>query len=51
MLLINDKLSISEEELEFTASHSSGPGGQNVNKVSTSHIIYLHQIYHAITDG
>jgi ribosome-associated protein len=34
-LKINDRISIPEEELLFTASRSSGPGGQNVNKVST----------------
>ncbi|MEE8349717.1 MAG: alternative ribosome rescue aminoacyl-tRNA hydrolase ArfB [Acidobacteriota bacterium] len=29
------KVSIPENELSFTASPSSGPGGQNVNKVAT----------------
>ena len=32
---ITDELSIPKEELKFTASRSSGPGGQHVNKVST----------------
>lgn len=32
---ITDRLFIPEEELLFTASRSSGAGGQNVNKVST----------------
>lgn len=32
---ITDQLMIPEEELTFTASRSGGPGGQNVNKVST----------------
>lgn len=32
---ITSRLSIPESELKFTASRSSGPGGQNVNKVST----------------
>jgi ribosome-associated protein len=32
---IRNGLSIPAEELTFTASRSSGPGGQNVNKVST----------------
>ena len=35
MVLINEHISIPEDELVFTASHSSGPGGQNVNKVSS----------------
>jgi ribosome-associated protein len=30
-----DDLEIPDEELAFTTSRSSGPGGQNVNKVST----------------
>jgi ribosome-associated protein len=34
-LIISDRLRIPEEEVSFTASRSSGPGGQNVNKVST----------------
>ena len=32
---VTDQLTIPEEELRFTATRSSGPGGQNVNKVST----------------
>ncbi|MFZ2447074.1 MAG: alternative ribosome rescue aminoacyl-tRNA hydrolase ArfB [Syntrophobacteraceae bacterium] len=35
MIKIDDHISIPDEELTFTASHSSGPGGQNVNKVSS----------------
>ncbi len=35
MIRITDELSIPEEELRFTASRSSGPGGQHVNKVNT----------------
>jgi len=35
MIYINDELSIPEHELAFTASRSGGPGGQNVNKVSS----------------
>ncbi len=34
-LRICDELEIAEEELRMIASPSSGPGGQNVNKVST----------------
>ena len=35
MIKVTDHISISEEELKFTASLSGGPGGQNVNKVSS----------------
>lgn len=34
-LVITSRVSIPLAELEFTASPSSGPGGQHVNKVST----------------
>lgn len=35
MIEITDQISIPEDELRFTASLSGGPGGQNVNKVSS----------------
>ena len=35
-LYINEKLSINENELIYSFVHSSGPGGQNVNKVASS---------------
>ncbi len=35
MIRINPRLEIPESELSFSASRSSGPGGQNVNKVSS----------------
>jgi ribosome-associated protein len=35
MIEVTKEISIPEEELSFTASLSSGPGGQNVNKVSS----------------
>jgi len=35
MVRISEALEIPEHELLFTASRSGGPGGQNVNKVST----------------
>jgi ribosome-associated protein len=35
MVHVLDDLEIPDEELAFSTSRSSGPGGQNVNKVST----------------
>jgi ribosome-associated protein len=34
-MIINNKIQIPENELEFKISRSSGPGGQNVNKLNT----------------
>ena len=36
MIRINDQISIDESELEESFVRSSGPGGQNVNKLSTA---------------
>src|SRR4051794_13083898 len=35
MIRINDNLHIADNEISFVASRSGGPGGQNVNKVSS----------------
>jgi ribosome-associated protein len=35
MIRINSWLSIPDDEISFTFSRSSGPGGQNVNKLNT----------------
>ena len=35
MIRITDQVLIPEDEISFTASRSSGPGGQHVNKAST----------------
>ena len=34
-MVVNNKIQIPQNELVFKASRSSGPGGQNVNKLST----------------
>ena len=41
MIEITDKIHIREDELSFRFSRSSGPGGQNVNKVNTRVTVYF----------
>lgn len=42
MLIINDKIQIPYEELEFSYARSGGPGGQNVNKVASKTFLRWH---------
>ena len=39
-LVINDRIAIPRSELQFSYARSSGPGGQNVNKVNTKAIVH-----------
>ena len=39
MIHITDKIFINENKIKYTAIKSSGPGGQNINKVSTAIIL------------
>ncbi len=41
MIEINRHTALAEEELLFKASRSSGPGGQNVNKLNTRVTLFL----------
>lgn len=41
MIEVTEQISIQEQELKFTASRSSGPGGQHVNKVSTRVMLWF----------
>ena len=40
-LIISNNLTIPESELRFSFARSSGPGGQNVNKVSSKAILHF----------
>lgn len=39
MLVVNGRLKIPLKEFDFTFARSSGPGGQNVNKVNTKALL------------
>lgn len=39
MLVVNDKISIPEEEFDISFARSSGPGGQNVNKTNSKAVL------------
>ncbi|MBW2282349.1 MAG: aminoacyl-tRNA hydrolase [Deltaproteobacteria bacterium] len=39
MLIVNDRIRIPLRELHFDFARSSGPGGQNVNKVATKAVL------------
>ncbi len=39
MLLVNSRIHIPETELQFSFVRSSGPGGQNVNKVNSKAVL------------
>ncbi|MBN1984007.1 MAG: aminoacyl-tRNA hydrolase [Chitinivibrionales bacterium] len=39
MIIVSNTITLNDHELQFSFTRSSGPGGQNVNKVSTA--VYL----------
>src|SRR5688572_23004504 len=39
MIVVNERLSIPDSEVQFTFARSSGPGGQNVNKVNSKALL------------
>lgn len=39
MLIVNDRIQVPREELWFSFVRSSGPGGQNVNKVNSKAVM------------
>ncbi|HZZ28367.1 MAG TPA: alternative ribosome rescue aminoacyl-tRNA hydrolase ArfB [Pirellulales bacterium] len=39
MLFVSSRIRIPDEELRFSYARSSGPGGQNVNKVNTKAVL------------
>ncbi|MHB8809219.1 MAG: alternative ribosome rescue aminoacyl-tRNA hydrolase ArfB [Desulfobulbaceae bacterium] len=41
MIVINTGVSLPDEEIRFTFSRSSGPGGQNVNKVNSKATLWF----------
>lgn len=41
MLVVNSSITIPDSELKFTFSRASGPGGQNVNKVSSKATLHF----------
>jgi ribosome-associated protein len=44
ILAVNRTITIPERELKFTFSRSSGPGGQNVNKVSSKATLHFRAV-------
>lgn len=42
MLVVNSRIRIPDSELEWSFVRSSGPGGQNVNKVSSKAVLRWH---------
>lgn len=42
MLIVNSRIRIPDAELEWSFARSSGPGGQNVNKVSSKAVLRWH---------
>ena len=41
MIEVNSRLSLPDDEIRFTFSRASGPGGQNVNKLNSRAILWF----------
>jgi ribosome-associated protein len=50
LLPVDDRLAIPEEDLSFLTSRSSGPGGQNVNKLETRVTVRFELASSSLTD-
>lgn len=46
-LIISERITIAEQEVSYSASRASGPGGQHVNKVSTKVTLHFNVLHSA----
>jgi ribosome-associated protein len=51
MIFVTNEIQIPDSELEFSFTRSSGPGGQNVNKVNSKAVLRWHFAASAIPFG
>ena len=50
MLIVSSRIQIPDSELRFSYARSSGPGGQNVNKVASKAILHWSTQSESISD-